>query len=1147
MVSKLTKNTIHPLRLTLLIGLILTTFGAKALPLETYAQQSILSEGNWVKVAVSQSGIYKITKSQLQSWGFTDISKVHIYGYGGKRIEDRLSTANYKDDLPMLQTETLADGIVFYAVGPEAWTASAQGIYHSDNNIYTTKGYYFVSDREVPQELMAKEMGSTGIAASTDPTTSFTQYLQYETDSYSPGEAGYILVGESFKSQNNREFAFSLPGRVTDSEASLECTIVAKTYTQGKVNFTINGEKLAEDPSDKISIITNNAHVHAGYNVASHKFTTQGEQLKITVSIENLTSILNAWLNYIAINYERKLELTSDGYLNFISAAKALKLNTAGKTDVRLWDVTDHLNINTVAATASDNALTWTPINKNNRTYTAWAPSANLPQPEYIGTVANQDLHAIGYPDMVIFTLPEYKAQAERLARLHASALDSINAVVVTTDQVYNEFASGSADVSALRKCLKMIYDRAIAADTTVVQYALLMGRATIDNRHLTSQFQGTGKYGTIPVWMGGTARSQFSDNDAFGTDDFIAMLEDDSGTNLGLDNLCVAVGRMPVTSLNEARYAIDKLEKYINESRHGNWRNSFIFLADDGDNGIHLQQTEEMIECLDATPDHQNFISKVYVDAYDIIGGICEGGRRDMFRMLDEGVVWWNFCGHANNHSWTGEKMLTYTDINNMLLKNVPVLMAATCDFLRWDSNTVSGGEILFHEANGGTIATISATRPVYISDNGLFTKAVGRAISQRKGDGKLPRLGDIYRNAKNNILNDNGEHRTNSNRLRYVLMGDPAMALATPDNIIKLEAIGDQTLGSDEQVIIKALQQTVISGAICTPDGKVIDDFNGVLMANIYDAEKSSATKGEREENVVIPFEQHGGKLFSGSAIVTDGHFQLRVAMPSEIADNFRPAAINMYAYSNDGKVNAVGVNRDFYVYGLDENVDPDNEAPVIESLVLNETSFTDGDKVNTSPLLISQISDNVGINISSAGIGHQMTLTLDGKRTFNDVSLYFTPANDGSPTGTIAYPLSDLTAGEHTLTLRIWDTASNSASKTVTFNVVEGLVPDIYRVYTDVNPARTEVKFYIEHNRPEAELTATITVYDLLGRKLWDTEAKVPSDMNTSYPISWDLCDSSGHRVPRGIYLYRATISDNKGETYSTASQRLAITAQ
>ena len=184
---------------------------------------------------------------------------------------------------------------------------------------------------------------------------------------------------------------------------------------------------------------------------------------------------------------------------------------------------------------------------------------------------------------------------------------------------------------------------------------------------------------------------------------------------------------------------------------------------------------------------------------------------------------------------------------------------------------------------------------------------------------------------------------------------------------------------------------------------------------------------------------------------------------------------------------------------------------------------------------------------MNLSNAGVGHQMALYLDGgEKTYGDVSDYFTPFPDGTPGGSLAYPVENLPPGNHTLRLRVWDTGPNSAEASVDFVVAKEIAPTLYDVYTDVNPVSTEANFYISHDRPDRNLTVTIEVFNLMGRPLWTATETGRSDMFTSMPLTWDLHDEGGRRVPRGIYLYRATISDDdSGEKTSTAARKLAVT--
>ncbi len=145
-----------------------------------------------------------------------------------------------------------------------------------------------------------------------------------------------------------------------------------------------------------------------------------------------------------------------------------------------------------------------------------------------------------------------------------------------------------------------------------------------------------------------------------------------------------------------------------------------------------------------------------------------------------------------------------------------------------------------------------------------------------------------------------------------------------------------------------------------------------------------------------------------------------------------------------------------------------------------------------------------------------------------------------------GSISYQLNDLTPGLHNLRLRVWDVYNNVSEKTITFNVVKGLAPEIADVYCAANPASVETSFYVKHNRPDAVVSVTIEVYDLMGHRVWSTTQAGRSDMYTSIPVTWDLTDVGGRRVPRGIYVYRATISTD-GIKEATKAKKLAVTGE
>ena len=1112
-----------------------------ALPADHFAAHSVLAEGRWVKVAVPSSGLYCITPAQLRAWGFSNADAVRVYGYGGRRVPDRLDASTFIDDLPMVQTARTPKGIVFYAAGPDELTPQGSR-FTVTNSPYTTAGYYFVAETGAAE----RDMSLVGVAEASEPSDSYIEVLHHEIDAVSPGEAGPMLVGEEFRLTPRRTFNFDAPDRVDGAPVWLQCSFVAVTPSAASyVDFAVNGETLPRVDTDRISTMSTSSYQHAMMTVTQHTFDTPAApRLQVEVRHSSPSSVVyNAWLNYLTVCYERHLRMPSAGSLAFRSYSSRLKLDGA-TADTEIWDVTDPLDIKRMRAGSDGSAAVWTNDYTGLRHYAAYTPSASLPSPEFVKTVSNTDLHATpAGTDMVIITPAAFRSASERIAESHRAEPDTMQVAVVDVEDLYNEFGSGSADVSAIRKYLKMLYDRGTAVGRPL-RYVLLMGRPTYDNRHLTAELK-RGGWPTLPVWVNRNDAASLNDNTGYGTDDFIAMLDDGSGTDMGLDRLCVAVGRIAASSAAEAGTIVDKMEQYRRKASRTPWKNVVLALADDGDGNVHLDQTEDFVEALLSSPGQQHIVDKVYTNAYPLVSGVYQQARDDMYRRLDEGVVWWNYVGHASNHAWTSEGMLTFTDINNILLRNVPFVYAATCNFMRWDSNTISGGEIMHAERNGGCIGMISATRPVYISDNGYFTRAVGHALARRDTDGNFMRVGDIYRHAKNNILNDAGEHRSNDNRLRFVLAGDPALRLAIPGHVVRIDSIDGVPFRPDDQPTLAALQQAVLAGHIEKWDGTVLDGFDGTVAIEIYDAEHSVETYGN-DESEPTSFETHGSRLLSVSSPVAGGRFRARVAMPADISDNFRPATLNAYAYAADGSAEAVGVSRDIYVYGVDETAPADTKAPSIDAFAINHYGFASGDAVSThTPMVLASVSDDVGVNISSAGVGHQITLLLDSATTYSDVALYYTPHPDGTPGGTIAYPMPDVEAGLHSLRLRVWDTTGNAAEQSIEFFAQPDLAPQIFDLYSDANPARTAANFYIRHDAPDAMATITVTVYNMLGNPVWTRTERGRSDMFTSTPVTWNLCDGTGRRVPRGIYVYSATITVD-GTTHRTASRKLAVTA-
>ena len=1136
----------------LLVG---STLSMNALDKSYYAENSKLASGKWVKISVKESGIYQITADDARNWGLgSDLSQIHVFGYGGAPLSETMLGDNYADDLPQMPLVRTGDRILFYAQGPITWKRFNSDIEQMQvQHPYALTGCYFVTNDSRFSDVEPVQASNAPIG---NVVTTYVERLFHEQDIINPGEMGRVFLGESFLSNNSQTFKFTLDKMVPGSNVKVFSKFAAKTKNAAStVSYKYNNTQLPELDSDIIEPENKEGIFYMMTKDWSVKsFTLDGtNDLNYTVTYSCPTTPSLARLDYITVNYQRELALR-DGSLCFglHNAHPSLSYRISGcGASTRVWDVTAPFAPVQLNGEKGDGTLTFSPASSGRHEFVAFDESGSYFHPELLGEVSNQDIHGEPTPDMIIISPSAYLEQARRVASLHEQ-VDKFRVLVVEQEKVFNEFSSGTQDAMAYRRLCKMFYDRGLSDDGHKLGYLLLMGCGSYDNRMIGPDAKTALNYPHVLTWQ-----SEKGDNDSWSitSDDFFGILDDGSALKDN-DKLSIAVGRMIVKSVTEARNVVNKLVKYVTSPIYGSWKNQVLMVADDGDLGEFMTHSKWEIASARANGGNDLVYNYVFIDAFNSVsaGGsfTYPDARVKMYNALREGVLWWNYVGHSSTQNWTGNGLLMRSDVETQLFyKRLPVLFAATCEFTCFDNSVLSSGEHIFLNPNGGAVAVICPPRKAYRNENGSLSKAIGRYIFSRDEQGKQRRLGDMLRLAKNDLQASSSYYNDDDydNKRRFFMFGDPALRLAYAPNTVRVETINGQPVDSNDMPMLKARQQVEFSGTIIDADGLPRDDFNGAIISTLYGPEQSVSTHGNNnggdDVGKVINYEDRPNRLAINIDTVTGGRFTVRVIIPSEVNyDNYRPAMINLYAYDSRDSLEAMGSNTDFYIYGYDDEVVPDTIGPKIITMGLNNENFVNGSDINESPLLLATVSDESGVNFSSAGIGHSMTLTLDGTNSFNDVTSYYTPlfADEEGTLGSISYQLNDLSQGPHTLRLRVWDVYNNMGEKTINFNVVKGLTPEIADVYC-ASPARTETSFYVRHDRPDAVVSVTIEVYDLMGRLVWSTTQSGRSDMYTSTPVTWDLTDVAGRRVPRGIYVYRATISTD-GIKEATKSKKLAV---
>ncbi len=463
---------------------------------------------------------------------------------------------------------------------------------------------------------------------------------------------------------------------------------------------------------------------------------------------------------------------------------------------------------------------------------------------------------------------------------------------------------------------------------------------------------------------------------------------------------------------------------------------------------------------------------------------------------------------------------------------------ITATCDFARFDAVNTSAGEDVFLNTTSGGIALFTTTRVVDANPNFKINKELINNLFVKK-NGKRLTLGDILRETKVSL-------GTDLNKLNFTLIGDPALTLSYPEQEMKITEVNGEPVGN-EPILLKALDKVTIKGEVLTTGGSKATDFSGLLAPTLLDSKQTLTTLDNDNSGYPFSYTAYPNVLYSGKDSVRQGEFTFSFTVPKDISYSNDFGKLSLYAGNSVSGQEAQGVFLNFKVGGTSDTAEKDTLGPEITALYLNDSTFTDGGKVNTTPLFVADLRDQSGVNISGSSIGHDVMLIIDGliSKSYT-LNAYYGSIPGTTGEGRVVYSLPALEPGIHTAEFIVWDVQNNSTSYPFTFEVVAGLKPGIYNLTAGPVPARSEVTFFISHNRPETVLDVQFFVYNMIGQLLWSHKESGSSDLFRQYSVTWNLNGSNGVRLKPGVYLYRAALRTDSSRE-ATETKKLIILAQ
>lgn len=1098
-----------------------------------WKSSSVLKQGKWLKISINTKGIYKIPFSKLTSWGFTDPSKVSVFGSGGALLSEDPGEINY-DDLEQcaiwIDKNNGADCLFFYAPGPVVWKFDeASEVYQHKTNEYSSKGFLYLTDG-----LPVKKTTLLPVVAEpvTHTVTTANACVLYENDLENVLDlgSGKKWFGEKFKNSGVRNIDFTLEELVTSEPVTLRLNGIARSYNSSEMTMLVNQSEAGRLSFFRVNTDNQTAN-YANEQEGLFESAVQSSSMRITLKYFADRIIVDnedktddnalAWLDFIEINYRRKLSLGAN-YLFFSDynsvgagniAAFTIENSIAG---TKVFDISDQYNLKEIPVEIiGKNAIVKRPSGVLTE-YVAVNPNGNFAEPELVGDVINQYLHAMNTPEFVIITHPAFINAATRLAEFHR-AHDGMSVEVVNSEQVYNEFSSGERNATGIRNFVKMLYDR-----NNGLKYVLLFGDGSFDNRAIRPQTKNF-----IPTYQSENSLEPVA---SFVTDDYFVILE--PGESVYNGSVDLGIGRIPASTSFEADLVIDKIEKYYSPEALGNWRNHVCFIGDDEDGALHMSDSEKLANILNTN--HKEFItSKIYLDAHQQIVTAGEEKYPDVTAVINnrvkEGVLILNYVGHANERFMADEHVLDISNVNSWSnTKNLPVFVTATCEFSRFDTDLKSIGEYILFNANGGGVGLFSTTRVVFAYSNFLLSQSFYSFVFKADKNGNRYRMGDIMRLAKNNTINT-------TNKRNFSLLADPALRLSYPKYQVKTTKINNLVV-SDKADTLKALDKVTVEGVVTDFAGNALSNFTGKMSVTVYDKETTAKTLGNNGETP-FSYKVMENILYKGTASVVNGTFSFSFVVPKDIS--FLPGQGKIIYYAQNGESDAHGAYNGFVIGGIPNQVITDNKGPDI-NMYMDSRDFINGGKTSKNPLLLAELFDDNGINTAGTGIGHDITAILDDdySRVYVLNQYYNADINDFK-SGVISFPFQDIQPGKHKLKLKAWDVANNSSEAEIEFEVTNDFI--ISLVQNTPNPAVNFTSFQFEHNQADATLDVMIEIFDHMGRRIEYIISEVGSAGLVSNPVMWNF-NSSQLTLRNGIYIYRITARNNNGVVTSASGKML-----
>jgi hypothetical protein len=679
------------------------------------------------KISVDEDGIYALTYADLAAAGLDP----------GGVDPGRISLSNQGHEVPILVSGEGKDlNILFWGT--------------ANTSLYSRENVYWLNLEGSEGKRMAERAVSSaacGVAA-----TSFVDTVRAEEDLF---YAGKVPAGEDhwYWQKLLAPETTDLPLDLLDVAAGNGLLRLALLgYTSDEVNpdhhvrLHLNSCTAAEATWDGQRRYIVEATV-------PHSCLLEGENTLGVEAVGDTGARVDVVLvDWLELDYQRYF-VARDDSLEFTGQGGYYSVTGLGNGQLWLFDVTDALDVAQltgaeVAATGSQSVLSFCEDESSGHSYLA-VGQAGLRRPVGVsGVTSSVDLRSPGnQADYLVITHQDFVEALLPLVEWRQS--QGLTVLVVTITDVYDQFSYGLADPTAIHEFLK--YAQANWAEPAP-QYVLLVGEASYDYR---DNLKGPNK-SLVPTYLVDTAFSGQTISDNW----FVCLDDEDVLPDM-------AIGRLPVSTPEEARTVVDKTIAYEQGAPAGDWRRRVVLVAD-GAAASFAQLSDQLAE--ESVPP-QYEVTRVY-------GGSLDDAPSVVAQELAAGSLIVNYAGHGSMDTWSEDRLFSSEQIyslGNDGRQPLMIFMSCLLGFFGHPERDAMAEELLLAK-DGGAVAVFAPSSLTLSTDQGPLDRALVRILLEEGA----PPVGLAILEAKRSM-----ETETQGQRdviQTFTLLGDPALRLVAP-----------------------------------------------------------------------------------------------------------------------------------------------------------------------------------------------------------------------------------------------------------------------------------------------------------------------------------------------------------------------------